>query len=113
VATVQRVSFRPESRGPLAAIFEFGRPKEDQRRQVLTNAFAGFELAEETIEKLVVATGDRGDGRPGFTYSDLTQRLVPTAILDAYPDAALSADLLLTVAEDLGPTPPFNDMAAS
>ena len=89
------------------------RPKEDQRRQVLTNAFAGFELAEETIEKLVVATGDRGDGRPGFTYSDLTQRLVPTAILDAYPDAALSADLLLTVAEDLGPTPPFNDMAAS
>lgn len=96
-----------------AAIFEFGRPNGDQRRQVLLNAFAGFDLAEETIDKLVLATGEQGRDREGFTYSDLTQRLVPSAILAAYPDEPMTADLLLAVAEDLSPTPAFKDVAAS
>ena len=96
-----------------AAIFEFGRPGETQRRIVLESAFAGFDLAPDAIDKLVLATGERRDGQPGFTYSDLTQRLVPTAILAAYPDQPLTPDLLLAIAEDLDPTPPFHDQAAS
>lgn len=106
-------SLDPAVKRRAAAIFEFGRPNDDQRRQVLVNAFAGFDLDSETIEKLVLATGERGDGEPGFTYSDLTQRLVPTVILAAYPDAGITSDLLLTVAEDMRPTPAFNDQAAS
>lgn len=106
-------SLDPAVRRRAAAIFEFGRPSPDQRRQVLSEAFSGFGLSEESIDKLVLATGERADGRPGYTYSDLTQRLVPSAILGAYPDSAITADELLTLAEDLVPTPAFRDRAAS
>ena len=59
--------------------------------------------------------GDRRARRrqPGFTYSDLTQRLVPTAILEAYPDAPLTADHILAIAEDMTATPPFQDRPAN
>ncbi|EEN88968.1 MULTISPECIES: AAA family ATPase [Rhodococcus erythropolis group] len=113
MCTNRLAALDPAVKRRAAAIFEFRRPNDDQRRQVLINAFAGFDLDDETIDKLVLATGERGEGRHGFTYSDLTQRLVPTAILMAYPDNAITADLVLAVAEDLMPTPPFNDKAAS
>jgi AAA+ superfamily predicted ATPase len=113
MCTNRLAALDPAVRRRAAEIFTFDRPNEDQRRQVLTDAFTGFELTKETIEKLVIATGKRGDGRPGFTYSDLTQRLVPTAIITAYPDSPIAADLVLTIAEDLTPTPAFSDLAAS
>lgn len=96
-----------------AAIFEFGRPDEGQRRQVLTTAFRNYDLTDDTIEKLVIATGPQGPEHYGFTYSDLTQRLLPAAILTAFPDDAITADLLFAVASDLGPTAAFNDQATA
>lgn len=113
MCTNRLAALDPAVRRRAAEIFIFDRPNEDQRRQVLTNAFSGFGLTEEAVEKLVIATGARGDGRPGFTYSDLTQRLVPNAIIAAYPDSPITADAVITIAEDLEPTPPFSDLAAS
>ncbi|MFC9659954.1 AAA family ATPase [Nocardia sp. NPDC127606] len=113
MCTNRLAALDPAVKRRAAAIFEFGRPNDGQRRKVLQNAFAGFDLTDETIDKLVLATGGRADGRPGYTYSDITQRLVPSVILAAYPDTAITADLLLAVAEDLQPTPPFDDRAAA
>ena len=112
MCTNRLAALDPAVRRRAAAIFEFGRPNADQRRQVLADAFEAFDLGEEVIDKLVLATGQDG-ARPSFTYSDLTQRLVPTAILTAFPDDQVTADLLLTVAADLGPTPVFKDVAVS
>jgi len=89
-----------------AAIFHFSRPDETQRLAVLTAALDGTGIDAEAITKLAVLTGPSGD-RPGYTYSDLTQRLIPAAILSAFPDKPLTADILLTVATDIGPTPEF------
>ena len=55
------------------------------------------------IGELAALTGP-SDDRPGFTYSDLTQRLIPTAILAAFPDKPLTADILLAAATGIGPT---------
>lgn len=41
--------------------------------------------------------GSPRDRRPGFTYSDLTQRLVPAAVLRAFPDDALTDAILISV----------------
>ncbi len=112
MCTNRLAALDPAVKRRAAATFEFGRPNDDQRRQVLASAFTGYGLTEETLDKLVIATGDRGEGEPGFTYSDLTQRLVPTIILTAYPDQPVTTDLLLAVAEDLSPTPLFKDVAA-
>lgn len=113
MCTNRLAAIDPAVRRRAAAIFEFGRPNAEQRQRVLTDALAGFGVDDEAVEKLVLATGERSDGQPGFTYSDLTQRLVPTAILTAFPDAAMSTDLILAVAEDMDPTPPFQDRPAA
>jgi AAA+ superfamily predicted ATPase len=89
-----------------AGIFHFNRPNEEERRAVLAAALAGTGIDAGIIDKLVAQTGPR-DSQPGFTYSDLTQRLVPTAIMAAFPDRPLTPDLLLAVASDMNPTPEF------
>lgn len=60
----------------------------------------------------MAATGAR-DGRPyGFTFSDLTQRLIPAIVLDAYPSRPLDPLRAVEIAEGMGPTPPFQETAA-
>ncbi|MGH3795646.1 MAG: AAA family ATPase [Pseudonocardiaceae bacterium] len=89
-----------------AATFTFTRPNDAQRRAVLVDALAGLNIRSETIDKLVTLTGPEAE-RPGFTFSDLTQRLVPAAVLHAFPDQPITDDLLLTQAADLQPSPVF------
>lgn len=90
-----------------AALFHFNRPGDDERRAVLAAALVGTGIDDATIEDLVALTGPK-DSQPGFTYSDLTQRLVPAAIMAAFPHKPLSADLLLAVASDMSATPEFH-----
>jgi AAA+ superfamily predicted ATPase len=91
-----------------AAVFRFERPDAVQRRVVLLAALEGTGIGEDTITSLVEVTGPR-EGRPGCTYSDLTQRLVPAAIMMAFPDKPLTADILLAAADGISPTPAFNE----
>ena len=93
-----------------AATFHFTRPDEPERHTVLAAALAGTEIDTEAISKLAALTGPGGD-RPGFTYSDLTQRLIPAAILDAFPDKPLTADIMLATAASTEPTPEFRQQA--
>lgn len=89
-----------------AGIFQFSRPGEAERRTVLTAALHGVTVDKNTMNELVMLTGPRGS-ESGFTYSDLTQRLVPTSIMAAFPDKPLSAEILIRVATEMYPTPEF------
>lgn len=89
-----------------AATFMFTRPDDEQRNAVLTQALQGLGISSGTISKLVELTGPSID-QPGYTYSDLTQRLVPAAILHAFPDRPVRDDDLLGLAEEIQPTPVF------
>ena len=113
MCTNRLAALDPAVKRRAAATFEFARPDEDQRRLVIATAFENYELDDDTIDKIVMATGPQGPDRCGFTYSDLTQRLLPTAVLAAYPDDSITSDLLLAVASDLSPTPAFNDQASA
>ena len=89
-----------------AEILTFGRPDEERRRSLLGPKLAELGFEEQDIEAIVAATGPR-DGGPGFTYSDLTQRLIPGIVLDAFPDRAIKAHRALAIAEEMEPTAPF------
>jgi AAA+ superfamily predicted ATPase len=93
-----------------AGIFQFGRPDHAQRVAVLSGILDGTDIGTEFIQELAAITGATDD-RPGFTYSDLTQRLIPAAILAAFPDKPLTADLVLKVAASTAPTPEFRQQA--
>ena len=92
-----------------AEILNFGRPNEEQRLAVLKESFQELGLTEEQLEKVVLATGGNSNREYGFTFSDITQRLIPTIILDAYPDQPVTVKKVLEIATKLEPTPPFQD----
>lgn len=97
----------PAVRRRAAEIFVFRRPDFDQRLAVLSSALTDAGLSYEELRTLAELTGAGPDGQPGFTYSDLRQRLLPSIVLDAFPDRAVTFQQARRVAGELAPTPPF------
>ena len=91
-----------------AEILRFGRPDEEDRRLLLAPKLAELGFDEAEIDAIVSVTGAR-DGQAGFTYSDLAQRLIPAIVLDAYPDRPILPTRAIAIAEEMIPTPPFQD----
>jgi AAA+ superfamily predicted ATPase len=98
----------PAVRRRAADVLTFTRPNEEQRRQILGDCLSPLGFTRAHIDALVAATGHRVDG-PGFTFSDLTQRLVPAIVLAAYPHGPADPANALHLAKGMAPTPPFHD----
>jgi AAA+ superfamily predicted ATPase len=86
----------------------FGRPDDEGRRALLGPRLAELGFSESEVEAIVSATGPR-NGLPGFTYSDLTQRLLPSIVLDAYPHKPIEPARAVDIAKGLQPSPRFKD----
>ncbi len=91
-----------------AETLAFERPNDAQRHAVLDGAAHALGLSEKHIEELVAATG-KGKGHYGFTFSDLSQRLLPAIVLDAYPSHGVEAARAIEIARQMQPTPPFEE----
>jgi AAA+ superfamily predicted ATPase len=92
-----------------AEILPFQRPNKEQRLAVLRPKLSGLGISHRDIDVIVKATGERGESRHGFTFSDLVQRYLPSIVLDAYPDGPVSAERAIELAESIVPTPPFRE----
>lgn len=90
-----------------AAILPFHRPTEEQRLKVLKEALEGIDITDAQLVSLAQTTGPTGGRSYGYTYSDLTQRLIPAVVLDAFPDRAVTARRATELAASIAPTPPF------
>lgn len=99
----------PAVRRRAADILEFARPSDEQRRAVLAANLEPLGLRRADIDRLVAATGPRGGREFGFTFSDLTQRLLPAIVLDAYPSRPVTGARAIEIARSLAPTPAFQD----
>ncbi len=100
-------SLDPAVKRRAAEILSFSRPDEAQRTAALGPKLAELGFAPKDVEAMVAATGPRGDG-PGFTYSDLIQRLIPAIVLDAFPNRAIRPAQALAIALEMEPTAPFH-----
>jgi SpoVK/Ycf46/Vps4 family AAA+-type ATPase len=103
----------PAVRRRAAAVFEFARPTREQRLAVLTAGLSGSGLSNRDLGHLADATGESHGRHYGFTYSDLTQRLIPTLVLDAFPESGLVGTRAAEVAKGLKPTPPFREQVST
>lgn len=101
----------PAVRRRAADILAFTRPDTDQRRFVLKHRLEPLGLSPAHLEGLVSSTGVRKGQEVGFSFSDLTQRLIPAIVLDAYPDRAVEGRRAVQIAEQMAPTPAFRDQA--
>ena len=94
-----------------AEILTFSRPDEERRRSLLAPKLGELGFHTHEVDAIVSATGPF-NGRAGFTYSDLTQRLIPAIVLDAYPNSAIEPARALAIAEQMEPTAPFTFASA-
>jgi SpoVK/Ycf46/Vps4 family AAA+-type ATPase len=94
-----------------ADILIFERPNEAQRHAVLDDSLEQLGFTRSQIDALVIATGANNGRAYGFTFSDMTQRLLPAIVLDAYPAKAVSPTRAFEIARQMAPTPPFMENA--
>ena len=94
-----------------AELLIFERPDDAMRRRLLQPKLEELGFTSEQLERMVSATGPHNGSDIGFTFSDLTQRLIPSIVLDAYPNRAIDPERAIAVAERLQPTPAFRDEA--
>lgn len=100
----------PAVRRRAAEVMSFTRPNDEQRRFVLLSRLEALGLSRQHVDAMVAATGpQRGTRDYGFTFSDLTQRLLPSIVLDAYPSNAVDGAQAVELARGMVPTPPFRD----
>ena len=86
----------------------FSRPNKEQRANLLCNAFEGI-VNKSHADLLSDLTGPAEGRTYGYTYSDFTQRLFPSVILDAFPDGVITLDLIKKCISKVIPTKPFNE----
>lgn len=97
----------PAIRRRAAAEFEFRRPNQEQRVALIAAALVGTGITDHDIQQLAKLAGE-ADGRTyGHTYSDLVNRVLPAAVLAAYPDRALDSEVVASALGKHPPTPPF------
>ncbi|MDF1670199.1 MAG: ATP-binding protein [Roseovarius sp.] len=105
-------SLDPAVRRRAADVLEFSRPDDAQRQFVLSTRLEPLGLTPQHLQALVSATGPAEGRSHGFTFSDLTQRLIPALVLDAYPSQPVDGARAVQIARGMRPTPPFQDAAA-
>lgn len=89
-----------------AALHErFDRPGDGERAALLQADTDGLELSTQALHEAVVLTGPAANDGLGFTFSDLRTRLIPEAVLRAYPDRPLAEEDLLETARTMSPSP--------
>jgi AAA+ superfamily predicted ATPase len=109
MCTNRLTALDPAVKRRAADILVFERPDEAQRRSVLSESLRQLGFTKTQIDALVAATGAQKGRNYGFTFSDLTQRLLPSIVLDAYPTDAVSPARAAEMARAMAPTPPFQE----
>jgi len=92
-----------------ADILLFERPDETRRLAVLAEPLGQLGFSQPQIDAVVAATGAQNGRNYGFTFSDLTQRLLPSIVLEAYPADAVNPVRAVKIAQAMEPTPPFRE----
>lgn len=98
----------PAIRRRAADILEFTRPNDEQRRAVLGPLLLDIGFSEEHLADMVTATG-ANERSYGFTFSDLTPRLLTRILLDAYPDQKVNPVRAIEIAKRMAPSAPFQE----
>ena len=88
-----------------AVVVRFTRPSLEERTELFAKFLNGAELSESQIADLAERTGPESNGGLGYTFSDLTLRVIPEAIATCFPDTKLSYTVLINTIGKVAPSP--------
>jgi AAA+ superfamily predicted ATPase len=107
------ITNRPDALDPAvhrraALRLTFGRPADDVRAAILRQSLPELELSERNVQELLRQTGPaaKKNKGAGFTASDITDRLLPSALREAYSHGRpITPDDLIALASEMLPSP--------
>jgi len=107
------ITNRPEALDPAvrrraALDLHFDRPSTETRGQIIMSSLPELRLTQRQVDDIVRLTGEdeKKNGGVSFTASDITDRLLPNALRDAYiHDRPLRVEDVLSQAQLLESTP--------
>lgn len=108
MCTNRLVSIDPAVQRRAADILTFSRPNSEQRKMILGEPLRELKFTPTQIDELVKLSGSPTVS-PDFTFSDLTQRFLPSLVVDAFPSKAISFARALEILKETKPTPVFKD----
>ena len=111
LCTNRLAAIDPAVRRRAAEVFEFLRPDEAQRKELLRHLLGACGFSEADLANLAQATGSAPKREYGFTHSDLSQRLIPALVMESFPSGPMTIEKALSIAKRMIPTPPFNEGA--
>ncbi len=94
-----------------AAHHRFERPNLEQRAYLLRAASDGI-FTDAEVRELAEIMGPAQGRKYGYTFSDVTQRFLPSLLLEAFPDKPITFNLAVSVAQRIAPTKPFGTEVA-
>jgi AAA+ superfamily predicted ATPase len=106
-ATNRLNALDPAIRRRAAQIYEFNRPNTEQRRVVFQTYLSDLGISSAEMDSLVLTTGPAEKRSYGYTYSDIINRLIPNAIIEAFPNQPLSFYHIQKALACTPPTRPF------
>lgn len=109
MCTNRLAALDPAIRRRAADVIRFERPSEEQRLAALTTLLDGAKFTQRELQSLAKLSGPNTSRDYGTTYSDLTQKFLPSLVLAAYPDNAMTIEIAKSVMERIEPTPPFQE----
>ena len=104
-------SLDPAIKRRSADVIKFARPSETQQIAVVAEPLKELGFSQKQVEDFISKTNKLHADRLGYGYSfsDIMQRVLPSIILDAYPDKQVQFEQALSIAQLILPTPPFKD----
>ena len=110
LCTNRHQSLDPAVLRRVAVHHEFKRPNMEQREVLFRRSFDGV-FDDRQHRELAQRTGSDEKSRDyGYSFSDITQRLIPNIILEAFPDKHVSFEFVLSVLDRTKPTQPFDSV---
>ena len=88
-----------------AIIIEFDRPTEKERKELFAKSLTGLDFTEEQLNELSDRTSPEKNENLGFSFSDIRLKILPEAIASAYPDKALSFEIIVETISNIKPSP--------
>ncbi len=88
-----------------AIIMEFERPDENERKELFTKTLDGTGIKDKEFDKLVELTGPDKNNGLGYSFSDLTLKILPEAVAESFPNKPLSFEVLENVIKRVKPSP--------
>lgn len=85
---------------------EFSRPNKEECLELLTHDLQGMGLTPENLSELASMTSSGGEhGDTGYSFSDFRLRFLPEALVRAFPNKALTFDVLKETVFLVKPSP--------